>query len=120
MTGPGRRAWRAAQIVLRSAIALLLFSQALALLFERDAFTRLGYPEGARVSLALVECAAAALTVWPRTFPAGAAGLIATLAWAAGFHFGLHRGSSRLFLLMALLALLLTADRSDARRRKAA
>jgi hypothetical protein len=116
VNAPARRAWRAARILVRSAIALLLFSQALALYFEPDAFTRMGYADGARRALALFECAAAALTLWPRTFVAGAAGLIATLAWAAGFHFGLHRGSSRLFLLMALLALLVAAEWADARR----
>ena len=120
MSAKVHRLGRATQIAVRSAFAVLLFSQAVALLLQPEAFTRLGYGDGARRALALAECAAALLVLWPRTFAAGAVAMIATLAWAAGFHFGLHRGSSKLLFLMTLFALLLAGERAHARRRKAA
>jgi uncharacterized membrane protein len=46
--------------------------------------------------------------------------LIAVLAWAAGFHFGLHRGAQTLFADMALVALLMIARaRSEGKGRLA-
>jgi hypothetical protein len=69
-----------------AAFGALLFFQSLALLFaNRDAFVRPGFPDRARVALAGLEAAAALLLVIPKTFDAGAIGLVGVLAWAAGF-----------------------------------
>ena len=117
---PGRW-WRRSQTVLRVALASLLGVQALALLLlGRGQFVALGYPDEARLALGLLEVVAAILTIVPRTFFVGAVGLIAVCAWAAGFHFGLHRRSGTLLAYAAVLALLLAAGALGKRREEGA
>ena len=113
--------WRRVHGALRIGVAALLGFQALAfLLAGRQAFLRLGYPDAARIALGVLEAAAAALTIVPGTFVVGAAGLMAVLAWAAGFHFALHQGTAVLFADIALLALLLAVQPSRAKGESAA
>ena len=103
---------------LRVALGALLGYQALAfLLAGRAAFARLGYPDAARVALGTLELLAALSIVHPRTFLAGAVGLIGTLSWAAGFHFALRARAWPLLVGVALVALLL-ALRSPVRGAK--
>ena len=109
--------WRRVHGALRIGVAALLGFQALAfLLAGRQAFLRLGYPDAARIALGVLEAAAAALAIVPKTFVAGAVGLVAVLAWAAGFHFALHARTWPLFADMAVLALLLAVRPSGAKR----
>ena len=109
--------WNRVHGTLRIGVAALLGFQALAFLVAgRHAFVRMGYPDAARIALGALEAAAAALTIIPRTFVVGAAGLVAVLAWAAGFHFALHARTWPLFADMAALALLLAFQPSRARR----
>jgi hypothetical protein len=116
--GPWWRRWQAA---VRVGLATLLGAQALTLLIlGRGQFARLGYPDQARVALGVLELVAAILTIVPRTFYIGAIGLIAVLAWAAGFHYGLHRGSWLLLVYIAALALLLAARTRGERRNQSA
>lgn len=113
--------WRRSQAALRLGLATFLGAQALALLIlGRGQFVRLGYPDSARLALGVLEVVAAILTLVPRTFFVGAVGLIAVLAWAAGFHFGLHRGSWLLLVFIAVLALLVAARARGERRRQSA
>ena len=115
--------WERAQIALRGGLATVLGFQAGAfLLVGKRGFERLGYPDSARIALAVLELASAILTVIPRTFFVGAVGLIATLSWAAGFHFALRARNWPLIAGAVVLAALLAARaRADgARRRRAA
>ena len=115
--------WKRAQVALRVGLATVLGFQAGAfLLVGKRGFERLGYPDAVRVALAVLELAAAILTVIPRTFFVGAVGLIATLSWAAGFHFALRARNWPLIAGAVLLAALLAARaRADgAGRRRAA
>jgi hypothetical protein len=105
--------WRRVHGALRIGVAALLGFQALAFLFAgRHVFVRMGYPDSARIALAVLEAAAAVLAIIPRTFVVGAVGLVAVLAWAAGFHFALHQKTALLFADIALLALLLAGQPS--------
>ena len=119
MSAPIGSAWERAQRAVCAAFGALLFFQSLALLFaNRDAFVRLGFPDGTGLALGGLEAAASLLLVIPKTFYAGAIGLVAVLAWAAGFHFGIRRHSPSLFADPAVLALLLTARALGGPRRQ--
>jgi len=114
------RAWALIHAVMRIGLGAFLAFEALMFLAHRPGlFARLGYSEGARVALGACEAAAAILMIFPATFEAGAVGLIAVLAWAAGFHFGLHERAASLFVDMALVGLLLASRRSAAAPREA-
>lgn len=109
--------WSRIEAAARIGLATLLGAQSLAFLVAgRAAFARLGYPDAARVALGSVELAAAVLVAIPRTFFAGAVGLIASLSWAAGFHFALRARGWPLLADIVLVALLMVA-RSPARER---
>ena len=108
--------WEPIRRALSIALSAWLGFQALAFLAGgRAAFERLGYPDAARVILGGLELAAALLILHPRTLAVGAIGLLATLSWAAGFHFALRARTGPLLADLALVALLLAARPSPAR-----
>jgi hypothetical protein len=113
--------WPRVHGALRIGVAALLGFQAVVfLLAGRHVFVPMGYPDSARIALAVLEAAAAALAIIPRTFVVGAVGLVAVLTWAAGFHFALHQKTGLLLADMALLVLLLAGRPSRAKPRESA
>ncbi len=87
------------------------------LVHGRPVFTRLGQPDAARIALAGAEFAGAALFLFRRTMLAGGVVLLIVLAWAAGFHFALEMGSSRLWVYLAAVLVLAAATRAESARR---
>jgi len=80
------------------------------LLHGREVFAHLGRPDAARVAVALVELAGAALFLFARTAVAGGLVLSLLLAWVAGLHFAAGWEGRMLYLfLFAVLALTVAA-----------
>ena len=66
-----------------------------------------GYPEPLpAILLGAAEIVAAVLFAIPRTSFAGGIGLLLVLAWAAGFHGGVHLPARLLFVGIVLVAIL--------------
>jgi len=114
---PRGRTLQAAASVGAAVVGLALAAgAALFLLHGRRWFVHQGYPEGAALGLGLSELAAGLLFAVPRTRLPGAAGLLAVLGWAAGFHFALRQSTVGLFGWMAAVAAILVVGRLALRR----